>query len=85
VTLSFRAPGDDWNSGRVRAYQVLALRRGKVTQSLVRRTRKVRRVKGKIVAAGKRQRITITFPRGFRHFAVRGVDDAGNLGPVPVR
>jgi hypothetical protein len=85
VTLSFRAPGDDWNAGRVRSYQVLALRHGKVTQSRVRLARKVRRVKGKVVAAGKRQRITVELPRGFGHFAVRGVDDAGNLGPVRVR
>ena len=84
LKLSFIAPGDDWNVGQAKAYQVLALKSRRVTQAATRAARVIK-VALRPAKAGTRQAVTIRAPRGFRFFAIRAIDDAGNIGPVRAR
>jgi hypothetical protein len=84
VTLRFMAPGGDWNAGRAKHYEVLALAHGRVTQGRARRARVVRIARLPRLA-GRKERLVVRLPRRFRHFAVRAVDAHRNIGPLPLR
>ena len=83
VKISFLAPGDDWNDGTAASYEVLTLRRP-LTQAPA---RAARRIKVRLTPAkpGTRQSVTVKRPRGVRYFAIRAIDDAGNIGPISAR
>ena len=83
VLLAFTAPGGDWNAGRAARYQLFASRRP-ITQSALSRAR---RLPSPLTPApsGTRQHVTLTAPRGARFYAIRAIDAAGNIGPLPVR
>jgi hypothetical protein len=83
VQLTFRAPGDDWNTGTATRYEVLASSRP-ITQANARRARRIG-VAQKPHAASVVEFLVVKRPEGARHFAVRAVDDAGNLGPLRAR
>jgi hypothetical protein len=75
--LRFKAPGDDWYSGRVARFRI----------SYKVDCRKVRdcpgRPKGSVKAkasGGRRQ--TLHLPPGIRRVRIQAVDDAGNVSPV---
>lgn len=82
-TLSFRAPGDDWHHGRAVRYEVFRSPK-RITQSNLRHAK---RVNVTIPAADGGTRIEARLPktRGRWRYAVRAVDDAGNIGPLRVR
>jgi hypothetical protein len=80
LKISFRAPGDDWNDGTAKSYEVLALRRP-VTQASARAAKRIQ-VALKPAKGGTHQSVTVRIPRGARWFAIRALDDAGNIGPV---
>ncbi len=85
VTLSFRAPGDDWNAGSVAGYEVLRSRRP-IRDGHWAGVVRSRPVVAAPVAAGARQTLTVRLPRPGRWFyAVRARDDAGNVGRLPAR
>ena len=81
--VSFRASGDDWNAGRAERFEVWRSRRP-ITDNLRGATR-VATVKAE--AAGRTQSLSVRRPRTRvvrpYHFAVRGIDDADNIGPLP--
>ncbi len=84
VVLRFRAPGDDWRSGTVTGYEVLRSR----TPIRDGRLAGVVRVRPAVVpsASGTLQRLTVRAPRRGRFFyAVRALDDAGNIGRLRAR
>jgi hypothetical protein len=83
VQIHFRAPGDDWNAGRAERYEVFASRRP-ITQETLRAARRVF-VANKPGPAGQAQNLRIPRRRGERYFAVRAIDEAGNIGPLRVR
>jgi hypothetical protein len=71
--LTWLPTGDDWSAGKATAYQVLASA-VPITQATLGRARVVATVTGTSAA----------LPTA-RYYGVRGVDDAGNLGPVALR
>ena len=81
-TLTFTAPGDDWNSGTAARYQVFRSDRP-ITQASLGLAESVP-VTVAPAAAGTRQSITVPHVDGKAFYAVRAVDTAGNIGPVPV-
>ena len=83
VVLEFRAPGDDGMTGRALAYDVVSSE-GVITESNWSRARAVPRWTIPLpVAGGQVQRMPIfTLGPGEHQVGIRGVDDAGNRGPV---
>ena len=81
--VSFRASGDDWNAGRATRFEVFRSRRP--IRGDVRGATRVATVEAE--SAGRTQEVTVRRPRTRvvrrYHFAVRGIDDAGNIGPLP--
>jgi len=81
--VSFRASGDDWNAGRAERFVVYRSTRA-IGDDLSRATR-VAVVDA--APAGQTQTVVVPRPRSKVvrpfHFAVRGVDDADNIGPLP--
>ena len=80
VTLRFTAPGDDWNLGRAKAYQVRWSTRPLTQASFVRGHRLA--VSAAPGDAGTHEALSLRAPATARYLAVRAVDDAGNAGPV---
>jgi len=80
-TLSFRAPGDDWQSGTAQRYEIFRSRR-RVVQ-----TRPGRRLPVTVAPVPGGQRVSVRLPRskGRWRYGVRAIDDAGNVGPLRVR
>jgi hypothetical protein len=79
-TLSFTAPGDDWNSGTAAGYQVF--RAGApITQDTLASATAVS-VSQKPQVAGSKETITVPDAPGQCSYAVRAIDAAGNIGPV---
>jgi hypothetical protein len=81
-TLSFTAVGDDWKSGTAAAYQVFASSR-RITQSNFNSATEI------IVSAiprpsGSHEVISVPHAKGVKHYAVRAIDHAGNIGPLPL-
>jgi len=81
-TLSFTAVGDDWKSGTAASYQVFASSR-RITQSNVNSATEI------IVSAipqpsGSHEVISVSHAKGVKHYAVRAIDHAGNIGPLPL-
>jgi hypothetical protein len=78
--LSFTAPGDDGNTGTAARYEVYGSDRP-ITQDTLRSSR---RLSVTVAPRPAGARVTAQVPAA-RYYAVRAVDDVGNLGPVPVR
>ncbi len=81
-TLSFTAVGDDWKSGTASSYQVFASSRS-ITQSNINSADEI------IVSAipqpsGSHEVISVPHTNGVKHYAVRAIDHAGNIGPLPL-
>ena len=83
VRLTFRAPGDDWNAGTATRYEVFASRRP-ITQANVHRARRIT-VAHKPRPGGGKDTFILPRPKGTRHYAVRAIDEAGNIGLLRVR
>jgi hypothetical protein len=81
-TLHFTAPGDDWNFGTATAYQV---RRSDhpINQSNFAAATPVDPGQAP-KTAGSAESLTVPHVAGTVYYAIRAVDDAGNIGPVPV-
>jgi hypothetical protein len=74
--------GDDWKSGTAAAYQVFASSR-RITQSNFNSATEI------IVSAiprpsGSHEVISVPHAKGVKHYAVRAIDHAGNIGPLPL-
>ena len=81
-TLTFTAPGDDWNYGTAAQYQVF--RSGQlITQSNLAQATAVP-VSIAPQAAGTTQTVNVPDVAGQCNYAVRAVDKAGNIGPIRV-
>ena len=80
-TLNFTSPGDDWNFGTATSYQV---RRSNapITQGNFAAATPVD-VSQKPKVAGSAESLAVSHPAGTVYYAVRAVDKAGNIGPVP--
>ena len=76
-TLAWRPTGDDWTIGVPANYQVLWSPHP-ITQFSSREARVLRTVPGTV------RSISVAHSAG-RHYVVRAIDDAGNIGPLPVR
>jgi Subtilase family/FG-GAP-like repeat len=79
-TLSFTAVGDDWKSGTAASYQVFASSKP-ITQSNINSAQEI------VVSAipqpsGSHEEIAVPHTHGVKHYAVRAIDHAGNIGPV---
>ncbi|MFN2463004.1 MAG: S8 family serine peptidase [Candidatus Dormibacteria bacterium] len=81
--LNFTAPGDDWNFGTAAAYR-LACSASPITQDNFAAATPVDISSVKPSLAGTRESVTITPPPGAAYCAIRGVDAAGNIGPIPL-
>jgi len=80
--LTFTAPGDDWNSGRASAYQLFASRRP-ITQDNAGAATKIP-IRLAPSPAGTTQQLPVQRRSGLRYYALRAIDAAGNIGPLPV-
>jgi len=80
--LTFVAPGDDWNTGTAASYQVFASRRP-ITQDTLPSAQPVA-VGLAPGPAGAPQQLSVPHRAGLPFYAVRAIDHAGNIGPVPV-
>jgi hypothetical protein len=81
-SLSFTAVGDDWKSGTAASYQVFASAKP-ITQSNINSAKEI------VVSAipqvsGSHEMISVTHMKGVKHYAVRAIDHAGNIGPLPL-
>jgi hypothetical protein len=83
IALHFRAPGDDWGAGTAARYEVFASRRP-ITQANVGRATRIA-VAAKPKPGGSPESIKLPRPKGARYYAVRAIDDAGNIGPLRLR
>jgi hypothetical protein len=82
-TLTFTAVGNDWKSGRATSYQVFAAS-APITQGNVGSATMIP-VSVKPKPAGAKESITVTPIAGMGFYAVRAIDKAGNIGPLPLR
>jgi hypothetical protein len=82
-TLTFTAPGDDWNWGTAASYQVFRSSQP-ITQDNIGQATPVA-VSQKPQVAGSHETIDPPHVEGQPYYAVRAVDAAGNIGPVQVR
>ncbi len=84
-TLEFTAVGDDWKSGRAASYQIFAAS-APITQGNVAAATPITPIKSvKPKAAGAHEAILVTPISGLTFYAVRAIDKAGNIGPLPIR
>lgn len=81
-TLRFTAPGDDWNVGTAARYQVFRSSHP-ITQDTVAAATLVA-VDAVPRAAGTPETIVVPHLPGQPYYAVRAIDHAGNIGPLPV-
>jgi hypothetical protein len=81
-TLSFTAVGDDWKSGTAASYQVFASSKP-ITQSNFSPAQEIT-VSATPQAAGASEVISVPHTKGVKHYAVRAIDHAGNIGPLPL-
>ncbi len=82
VTLTVRAPGDDWQAGTAAIYEVLRSSRP-IRDGHLRGVARVR-LTTPPAPAGTMQRLLVRGPaRGRWYYAVRAIDDAGNVGRLP--
>jgi hypothetical protein len=79
-TLSFTAVGDDWKSGTAASYQVFASSKP-ITQSNINSATEVV-VSAIPQASGSHEVILVPHTHGVKHYVVRAIDHAGNIGPV---
>ena len=82
-TLSFSAPGDDWNSGTAATYDARCSN-SPITQANFAQATPVDLGGAKPGAAGSKESISFTPPPAAQYCAVRAVDGAGNIGPIPL-
>src|SRR5258707_3097231 len=81
-TLSFTAVGDDWKSGTATSYQVFASPKP-VTQSNSNSATEI--VVGTIPQpSGSHEAIMVPHTKDMKHYAIRAIDHAGNIGPLPL-
>ena len=80
--MNFTASGNDWNDGTAAAYQVVCSA-NPVTQGNFAGATPVAAT-AKPGVAGTRESLAITPPPGAKFCAVRAVDAAGNIGPIPL-
>jgi hypothetical protein len=81
-TLSFTAVGDDWKSGTAASYQVFASSKP-ITQSNFSSAQEIT-VSATPQASGASEAISVPHMKGVKHYAVRAIDHAGNIGPLPL-
>ena len=81
--LKFTAVGDDWKSGRAASYQVFAAS-APITQGNVASATPIP-VSAKPKPAGAKESILVTPIAGLGFYAVRAIDKAGNIGPLPLQ
>jgi hypothetical protein len=79
-TLNFTAVGDDWKSGTAASYQVFASSRP-INQSNINSATEIV-VSAIPQASGSHEVIMVPHTHGVKHYAVRAIDHAGNIGPV---
>ena len=80
-TLSFTAVGDDWKSGTAASYQVFASSKP-ITQSNINSATEIS-VSAIPQTSGAHEVISVPHAKGAKHYAVRALDHAGNIGPLP--
>ncbi|MGH7815420.1 MAG: S8 family serine peptidase [Candidatus Binataceae bacterium] len=82
-TLTFTAVGDDWKSdGPAASYQVFAARKP-ITQDSVASATLIP-VENVPQPPGAQETIVVPHQNGMNHYAVRAIDHAGNIGPLPL-
>ncbi|MGA9725761.1 MAG: hypothetical protein WBQ86_25130 [Candidatus Binatus sp.] len=81
-SLGFTAVGDDWKSGTAASYQVFASA-NPITQENVGSATPVP-VTAVPQPAGSREMLVVPHLPGTSFYAVRAVDHAGNIGPLPI-
>ncbi len=81
--LQFTAVGDDWKSGRAASYQAFAAA-APITQGNVASATAIA-ISAKPKSAGSKESILVTPIAGLGFYAVRAIDKAGNIGPLPLR
>ncbi|MGI8608475.1 MAG: S8 family serine peptidase [Candidatus Dormibacteria bacterium] len=82
-TLNFTATGDDWSFGTAAAYDVRCSANA-ITQDNFAQATPVDLGGAKPAASGTKESISITPPAGAKFCAVRAIDKAGNIGPIPL-
>ena len=80
-TLSFTAVGDDWKSGTAASYQVFAASKPIIQSNI--NSAKVISVSAIPQPSGSHEVITVPHMKNAKHYAVRAIDRAGNIGPLP--
>ncbi|HUO06452.1 MAG TPA: FG-GAP-like repeat-containing protein [Candidatus Binataceae bacterium] len=80
-TLTFHAVGDDWKAGTAASYQVFASGRP-ITQDNVGSATMIP-VDVEPQSSGVLETITVPHQAGTKFYAVRAIDHAGNIGPLP--
>jgi hypothetical protein len=81
-TLTFTAPGDDWNYGQAASYQIRSSS-SPITQASFSSATPVP-TSAVPQTAGSAESIVVPHTAGQNFYAVRAIDAAGNIGPVPV-
>jgi len=81
-TLSFTAVGDDWKSGTAASYQVFAYS-SPINQDNLSSAASIP-VGNVPQPSGSPELITVPHQAGLNYYAVRAIDAAGNIGPIPV-
>ncbi|MFI5351459.1 MAG: hypothetical protein ACHQZS_00720 [Candidatus Binatales bacterium] len=80
--LQFTAVGDDWKSGTAASYQVFAAA-APITQGNVASATTIA-VTATPQPSGSKESILVTPIAGLSFYAVRAIDKAGNIGPLPL-
>ena len=80
--LTFTAVGDDWKSGTAASYQVFASSKP-ITQSNSNSANEIL-VGATPQPSGSHEVISVPHTKGIKHYAVRAIDHAGNIGPLPL-
>ncbi len=81
-SLSFTAVGDDWKSGTAASYQVFASSKP-ITQSNFSSAQEIT-VNATPQASSSPELLSVPHMKGVKHYAVRAIDHAGNIGPLPL-
>ncbi len=81
-SLSFTAVGDDWKSGTAASYQVFASPKP-IAQSNINSAKEIT-ISAIPQPSGSHEMISVTHMKGMKHYAVRAIDHAGNIGPLPL-
>jgi hypothetical protein len=77
-TLTFTAPGDDLQCGTAKAFEVRTSGRA-ITAANFAKADRVRAI-GRLVAGGRKARLSVPAAGLGRHVAIRAVDEQGNVG-----